>query len=234
MLQKIGNIGRGALRQIADLLAKTEREKAVGHAPGMENRALAEAPLLAQVALVLPTQGHPGSVLGGGRLGRLANPLVAQEPDKTSYDESGSNPALLAPAGRGHQCEGVRFIELVEGQVVRLHPLGEDAETTHVAPDRVLGIVLGDKVLPESTQLLAAQGASRVRNVMESYAGRLMHGVLLPQAATPHPTGQRNKPGGRCGGHRTQRGMHPAEMQGAQLALESSGLQDGVGQSYAA
>ena len=63
---------------------------------------------------------------------------------------------------------------------------------------RVLGVVLGDKVLPEPIQMIAEQGASRVRNDMDGCAGLCLHCVLLLYDATPRPKGQESRPDLRC------------------------------------
>src|SRR3954466_2698631 len=82
MLQEAGDVVRRDGGQVADLVAKAEVEEAIGEAPAVEDRALAQAALPPQVGLVIPSQLGPGTVLGCRRRHRFDRPWSAKNPTK--------------------------------------------------------------------------------------------------------------------------------------------------------
>src|SRR3954470_13721098 len=87
MLQEAGDVVRRDGGQVAGLVAKAEVEEAIGEAPAVEDRALTQAALPPQVALVIPPQLGPGTVLGCQRRQPFRQTLVRQEPDEALGDE---------------------------------------------------------------------------------------------------------------------------------------------------
>ena len=112
------DVGRGDLRQVADLLAEAELQETVGELPTVEDRPLAEATLTAQIGFVIPTQFRSGAFPWPWADGRFSDTLFIQEPDKASRNEGGRGLAVsrsIPALCHEFQCPG--FIKIFEGDL---------------------------------------------------------------------------------------------------------------------
>jgi hypothetical protein len=144
-----------------------ERQEAIGVAPALQDRALAEAALTAQVGLVISPGFSLRGFLDHRRQRGLPDPLINQGPNKAPRDKGGIGHASPDPTRFCDKSQHLCLVEILKGNTLGLHHLGEDTDAANVLPDRVLRVLLVDKMLAEAGQMFSEKLKSGFSNCLD-------------------------------------------------------------------